>query len=67
MIEEFAGGRYFIYGKVIFAYSWSLLLTVNWFGRSCLRLKFGLVLSAYSGKSAWSFLLTVPLCPEIGF
>ena len=58
------------------------LLTVNWLGLFYLRLKFGLVLFAYGGKSVWSFftygspcpeirfglfLLTVPPCPEIGF
>ena len=32
-----------------------------------LRLKFGLVFFAYSGKSVWSFLLTVPTGPEIRF
>ena len=32
-----------------------------------LRLKFGWVFSAYGRKSVWSFLLTVPPCPEIRF
>ena len=36
-------------------------------GLFCLRLKFGLVFFAYGGKSAWSFLLTVPLVRKIGF
>ena len=68
---------------VPFADGWSLLLTVNnsvW-SFLFLRLRFALVIFAYSGKSVWSFLLTVPPvrklglvfsaygspCPEIGF
>ena len=42
--------------------AWSFILTVYIrFGLSCLRLKFGSVFPAYDGKSARSFLLTVPL------
>ena len=37
------------------------------FGLFYLRLKFGLVFFAYGGKSARSFLLTVPLVRKIGF
>ena len=42
------------------AYGCSLLLTIFWFGLLYVWLKFGLVLFAYSGKSALPFLLTVP-------
>ena len=40
---------------------------VSWLRLFYLRLKFGLVFFAYGGKSVWSFLLTVPLRPEIRF
>ena len=51
-----------------FAYGSSLLLTVEiWLGHFYLRLKFGLVFVAYSGKSILSFSLLVPPHPEIGF
>ena len=61
-------GRFFYLRLGLFAYGWSLLLTVIWFGLFCLRLKFGLVFFAYGGKSVWSFLLSVPPPrPEIGF
>ena len=43
------------------------LLTVIWFGLFYVRLKLGLVFFACGGKSVWSFLLTVPPRPEIGF
>ena len=46
---------------------WFFLLTVAmWFGLFCLRLRIGLVLFAYGGKSVWSFVLTVPPLRKLG-
>ena len=43
------------------------LVFVTYGGLFCLQLKFGLVFFAYGGKSAGSFLLTVPLVRKVGF
>ena len=59
--------RFYLWVSFLFAYGWSLLLTVNWLGLFSLRLKLDLVFLAYSGRSVWSFLLTVRPPPEIWF
>ena len=51
----------------IFAYSWSVLLAVIWFGLFYLRLKFGLVFLLKVENWLGLFLLTVAPSPEIGF
>ena len=73
-VHSFGGGsflltaRSFLLAVGLCYLRWSFLLTVEIrFGLFHLRLKFGLVFFAYGGKSARSFLLTVPVVRKIGF
>ena len=53
----------------LFTYGWSSLLTVIWLGLFTVENRFGLFYFRFppSGNWVWSFLLTVPPRPEIGF